>query len=103
MFPPVPGSLYHLTEVLVENLHLTRGLDGVDNIYAGGVLGVNGTCSVIFSSRRMRRYMSRCRVVFCDGTFGSRPNAPQCAQVLQIVGVVGNTVSSVKSFYWIIN
>ncbi|XP_034256786.1 uncharacterized protein LOC117654315 [Thrips palmi] len=39
----------------------------------------------------MRRYMARCRVVFCDGTFDSRPNAPQCAQVLQIVGVVGNS------------
>ena len=92
MYPPVPASLADLGAMLNEHQHLSDTLDGTDNIFAGVVHGP-GTTSLVFISRRMRRYMRRVRVVFCDGTFASRPNSPASAQVLQIVAEVDHHVS----------
>lgn len=94
-YPNVPGTLYQLGDMLadVNHQHLTRCQDGVDSIFAGRAVGPNGTCSILFISRRMRRFLSRCKTVFCDGTFGSRPNSPNSSQVLQIVAVRNNCVS----------
>ncbi len=94
LYPNVPVSLFQLGELLDDhqNAHLTKSLDGRDNIYGGAVQTAHGT-AVIFISRRMRRYMRRVKTVFCDGTFKSRPNQPNSAQVLQILANVNNTVS----------
>lgn len=96
MYPRVPDSLYNLGGLLNDDQlrNLTRCQDGVDNIFGGRCIGPNGTSSIVFVSRRIRRFMRRCRTVFCDGTFGSRPNAPNSGQVLQIVAVHRHAVSN---------
>ncbi|KAJ1528957.1 hypothetical protein ONE63_007325 [Megalurothrips usitatus] len=94
LYPRVPVSIYHLGFLLNDNQwqHLTSTICGTDNIFGGVVHGPDGSTSVVFVSRRIRVYMRRARLVFCDGTFGSRPNIPQSSQVLQICSVVNNTV-----------
>ena len=92
LYPPVPATLPDLGDVLAQNPHLTATLGGGDNIFSGVVRGP-GTTSLVFMSRRMRRQLRRARIVFCDGTFASRPCTPNSSQVLQIVGVVDNHVS----------
>lgn len=91
----MPVSLYDMGQLLGEDQHrrLTSTIDGLDSIFGGVVTGVNFT-SIIFISRRMRRFMRRVRMIFCDGTFASRPNDPNSAQVLQLCAVVRNNVST---------
>ena len=98
LYPNVPISLYDLGQLLNDGQHqrLTMTEDGLDNIFTG-VVQHNEFTSLIFISRRMRRFMRRVKVVFCDGTFGSRPNAPTSSQVLQLSCVVRNHVST---HYW---
>lgn len=95
VYPDVPGTLYNLGNLLAQPQHnnVTSSMDGRDNIFNGAVQSPNGDSSVVFVSRRMKRFMRRVKVVFCDGTFGSRPNVPPSAQVLQLSTVVRNHVS----------
>lgn len=95
MYPGVPISLYGLGNLLQDpqNHNITSTLDGRDNLFDGSVRLPNGQASIVFVSRRMKRFMRRVRRIFCDGTFGSRPNVPPCAQVLQLSAVVRNHVS----------
>lgn len=99
MYPAIPLTLYDLGLLLTNGQHpiLTNTIDGTDNIFNGVVNG-NGFTSIIFMSRRMRRFMRRVRMVFCDGTFSSRPNEPNSGQVLQLSAVVRNHVS-IKIFH----
>lgn len=94
VYPRVPISLFNLGNVLNQppNAHITRTIDGNDNIFDGTVNLPNGISSIFFLSRRMKRFMRRVRIVFCDGTFSSRPNIPPSAQVLQLSAVVRNHV-----------
>lgn len=93
LYPPVPITLENLSDLLSQqHQRVAVSRDGKDTIF-GGSVHTNGMVSVIFLSRRLRRYLRKVKLVFCDGTFGSRPNSPQSAQVLQIVTVVRNTVS----------
>lgn len=94
LYPPVPITLQNLAELLADgtNERIVSTQDGKDSILGGSVT-VNGMTSIIFLSKRMRKILRRVKVVYCDGTFGSRPNNPQSAQILQIVAVVRNTVS----------
>lgn len=91
-YPGVPGSLEELGNLLTEHPHLTATQDEGDNFFAGMVRGP-GTVSLLFMSRRMQPYVGRSSIVSCDGTFNSRPQTPNSAQVLQIVGVVDHHVS----------
>lgn len=90
-YPPVPVTLYGLGALLQHRQDITTTLDGRDNFLAG-VVETPDTTSIIFMSRRMRRLLARSRMIFCDGTFGSRPNNPDSGQVLQIITVIGNAV-----------
>lgn len=101
VYPRVPISLYNLGNLLQQpqNANITATIDGVDSIFDGAVNLPNGKSSTIFVSRRMKRFMRRVRTVFCDGTFGSRPNIPPSAQVLQLSAVVRNHVSYSKAFH----
>lgn len=94
VYPQVPASLYNLGVLLTrpEYQGLTRTVDGNDNFFEGHVRSPNGQSSLVFVSQRMKRFMRHVRVVFCDGTFSSRPNTPPSAQVLQISTVVRNHV-----------
>ena len=94
MYPPIPLTLYDLGLLLSNGQYpiLSQTIDGTDNIFNGGVVHGNGFTSIIFLSRRMRRFMRRVRMVFCDGTFRSRPNEPNSGQVLQLSAVVRNHV-----------
>lgn len=102
LYPRVSVSLYNLGNLLQQgqNNNITATIDGRDNIFDGSVNLPNGTSSVVFASRRMKRFMRRVRMVFADGTFASRPNVPPSAQVLQLSAVVRNHVSyhCVRSF-----
>lgn len=93
MYPPIPLSLYDLGQLMNNGQlpMLTTSDDGRDNIF-GGVVHGNGFTSIVFLSRRMRRFMRRVRMVFCDGTFSSRPSEPNSGQVLQLCAVVRNHV-----------
>lgn len=95
LYPGVPVSLYNLGHLLAQPQHenITNTIDGADNIFDSAVNGPNGRSSIIFASRRMKRFMRRVQMVFCDGTFGSRPNIPPSAQVLQLSAVIRNHVS----------
>lgn len=93
-YPPVPVTMYGLGALLEHRPDLTSTLDGRDNLLAGVVDGHPDTTSIIFMSQRMRRLLARSRQVFCDGTFASRPNEPNSSQVLQIVTVIRNAVST---------
>lgn len=97
LYPPVPVSLEGLGFQLQLHPDLTATLDGQDNFFGGVVYGPTGTTSVVFVSRRIRRYMRRAKLVFADGTFASRPISPDCAQVFQIVTVIRNAVSWFKT------
>lgn len=99
VYPPVPGTLLNFGQILqqaqYQNLALSE--DGNDNIFDGVVRSGNGQyTSIIFASRRMKRFMRRVKIIFCDGTFSSRPNVPNSAQVLQLSTVVGNHVSTMQ-------
>lgn len=95
MYPRVPITLQNLGELLQEHQHLTKSIDGTDNLLSGVVHSVNGHTSVIIMSRRMRRFLRKVKIIFCDGTFGSRPHDPDSSQVLQILTVVRNHVSTI--------
>lgn len=92
LYPGIPGTLEELGNLLNDHPHLTATQDVGDNFFAGMVRGA-GTVSLVFVSRRMLRYVRKSRIIGCDGTFNSRPNTPNSAQVLQIVGVIDHHVS----------
>ncbi|KAJ1519031.1 hypothetical protein ONE63_011362 [Megalurothrips usitatus] len=86
-YPKIPATLSELGALLRDKggRGLTRTKDGADNIFRGAVgSSARKTRSIIFMSKRMRRYLRRAKEIFVDGTWKSRPAKPDSSQLLSI-------------------
>ncbi|XP_034246644.1 uncharacterized protein LOC117648296 [Thrips palmi] len=85
--PRIPHSLKDFDKVLRSRRYrrLSRTMDGKDNVYAGRAgSAADKTISLIFVTRRMRRYMRKVKRIFCDGTFSPVPRGMKAYQVWTI-------------------
>lgn len=95
--PQLPHSLSELAHILEseEHAHITRSLDGEDNLYAGVVGRTNERtrCLLLFSRRKLR-YMASGKVkkVLCDGTF-VLPHGLGCSQIWTLITIRRHHVS----------
>lgn len=96
IFPPIPQTLYELTQVLLGHPRVSVTVDGEQNMYAGSATADDGSHHVVFVSRRMLNFMGQCQLLQGDGTFKARPATPNSAQCFAIVTTYKSGVSVLK-------
>ena len=101
--PLIPRSLKDFHKVLRQKKYraLSRTLDGKDNIYAGRAGSASEkTISLVFVTRRMRKYMRKVKKLFCDATFSPVPRGLRASQVWTLSSIRRHHVSMFLAAHW---
>lgn len=83
--PDIPLDLESAHEILSQNSHVHRTIDGKGYMYAGKCGSVKGKdLALIFISNTMKEAAAMSEKVFADGTEDGTPSVSGCKQIYSI-------------------
>lgn len=93
-YPIIPDNFTDLSRILLsdQHQHISLSFDLRNHLFKS-VVGPPGHQILIFLSKGMRKFMRFAKIVFSDGTLGSRPAKPTSQQIFLISTVIRDTVS----------